>query len=143
MSSLDYDAVDLLLVSFWRSVGRLFPRRLPVHRVECCEILHHPPLLHPVSSFVSSVECVFTNTCTFNSATKSQFCIEAYSNNRYAIFAVGRVLLNCSGTFFDVVVRISRVGEVRTHQFDALVVYLDRCNDDPFVDVLGVTSCST
>ena len=39
MSSLGYDVVDLHLISFWKSVSRLFPRSLPVHRVECCEIL--------------------------------------------------------------------------------------------------------
>ena len=36
------------------------------------------------------------------------------------------------------VVRISRVVEVHTHQFDALVVHRYRCSDGPFVDVLGV-----
>ena len=39
-------------------------------------------------------------------------------------------------TSFDVVVRISRVGEVHTHQFDALVVIHDCCSDGPLVDVL-------
>ena len=33
---------------------------------------------------------------------------------------------------------MSRVGEVNVHQFDALVVYHDRCSDGSFVDVLGV-----
>ena len=60
------------------------------------------------------------------------------TNDRYAVSVVCRVFLNCSAHFFDVVVRISRVGEVHTHQFDALVVYHDRCIDDPFVDLLGV-----
>ena len=39
VSSLDYDVVDLFLISFWGSVGRLFPKIFSVHRVECCEIL--------------------------------------------------------------------------------------------------------
>ena len=39
VSSLDYDVVDSLLNSFWGSVGRLFPRILPIHRVECCKIV--------------------------------------------------------------------------------------------------------
>ena len=50
---------NLLLGSFRKSVSRLFPRSLLVHRVECCEILHHQPMFHPVSSLVSSVECVY------------------------------------------------------------------------------------
>ena len=48
---------------------------------------------------------------------------------KYAIFAVGDVLLNCSVHFLDVVVRISRVEKVNAHQFDVLVVYHDRCSD--------------
>ena len=86
VSSLGCDVVDLLLISFWRSAGRLLPRILSIHRVECCEALQHQPMFHPVTSFVSSVECVFANTCTFRSVTKSQL-----SNNRYVIFAVCRV----------------------------------------------------
>ena len=35
-------------------------------------------------------------------------------------------------------IRISRVAEVNTHQFDALVVYHDRGSDGPFVDVFGI-----
>ena len=138
VSSLDYDVVDLLLISNKRFVSRLFPRSLPVHRVECCEMLHHQPMFHPVSTFASSVECVFTNTCTFNSVTWSQLSVKVSSNNRYAIFAVCRVRLNCSEHFLDVMVRISRVGDVNAHQFDPLVVYHGRCSDGPFVGVLGV-----
>ena len=50
-----------------RSVCRLFSGSLPVHRVECCEIVHHQPVFHPSLLFVSTVECVKTNTCTLNS----------------------------------------------------------------------------
>ena len=39
VSSLDYDVVDLLLISFCGSVDRVFPRIFSVHRVECCNIL--------------------------------------------------------------------------------------------------------
>ena len=66
------------------------------------------------------------------------FSVEVSSNNRYESCAVCRVLLNCSVHFVDVVVRISRAGEVNAHQFDALVVYHDRCSVGPFVDVLRV-----
>ena len=41
-------------------------------------------------------------------------------------------------TLFDVTVRISRVKEVHTHQFDALAVYHDRGCDGSFVDVFGI-----
>ena len=53
------------------------------------------------------------------------------SNNRYVIFAVCRVFLDCSVHVFNVVARISRVG-------DALVVYHDCGSDGSFVDVLGI-----
>ena len=36
------------------------------------------------------------------------------------------------------VVRISRVGEVHTHQCDVLVVYHDRGSGGSFVDVIGI-----
>ena len=39
VSSLDNDVVDLFLISFRRSVSRLFPKSLSVPRVECCKIL--------------------------------------------------------------------------------------------------------
>ena len=76
----------MLLVTFWRSVGRLFLKCLSVHRVECCVALQHQQMFHPVTSFVSLVERVSANTCTFGSVTRSQFCIEVSSNNRYAFF---------------------------------------------------------
>ena len=138
VSSLGYDVVDLLLISFRISAGRLFPMILSVHRVECCEALQHQPMIHPITSFVSSVECVFANTCTFCSLSWSQLSIEVSTNDWYAVSVVCRVLLNCSVHFFDFLVRTSRVGEVHTHQFDALVVDHDRCNDGPFVDVFGI-----
>ena len=36
-------------------------------------------MFHPITSFVSLVECVPANTCTFYSVSKSQFCIEVVS----------------------------------------------------------------
>ena len=118
-------------------ICRTFPRVLSVNRVECwnfCNIsqcfIQSPLLFLPLS--------VFANTFTFCSLSWSQLSIEVSSNDRHAVAVVCRVLLDCSVHFFDVVVRISRVGEVLTHQFDALVVYHDRCSDGPFVDVLGV-----
>ena len=93
-------------------------------------------MFHPVSSLVSSVECVFTNTCTFSSVSWSQLSIEVSSNNRYAVSAVSRVLLDCSVPFF----RCPEWGSIRsyTHQFDTLVVNHDRGSDGSFVDVFGV-----
>ena len=40
--------------------------------------------------------------------------------------------------FLDLIVRIPRVGEIHTHQFDALVVDHDCGGDGPFVDVFIV-----
>ena len=42
--------------------------------------------------------------------------------------------------FLDVVVRIARVGEVHTHQSDALVVYHDCGGDGPFVDIFSINN---
>ena len=97
-------------------------------------------MFHPITSFVSLVECVSSNTYAFGSVTKSQFCIEVSSNNRYVSFAICRVLLVRFVHFFDVLVRIHRVEEVHTHQFDALAVYHDRGGDGPFVDVFGINN---
>ena len=83
-------------------------------------------MFHPITSFVSLVECVSANTYAFGSVTKSQSCIEVS-------FAMC-VLLDRFVHFFDVMVRISRVGEIQTHQFDALAVYHDRGGDGPFVE---------
>ena len=138
VSSLGRDVVSLLLNTLRRSAGRLFPRYLSVHSVECCEALYHQQTFHSVTCFVFSVECVFANTCTYGAATKSQFSIEVSSKNRYVFCAVCRVLLDRSVHFSNVVVRISRVGEVHTHQFDALVVYRDRGSEGPFIDVFSI-----
>ena len=67
-----------------------------------------------------------------------QLSMEVSSNDRYAISVVCGVFPACSVHFFDVVVRVSRVGEVHTHQFDALVVDHDCRSDGPFAYVLGV-----
>ena len=56
--SLDYNVVDLLLISYRRSVSRLFSNCLLVHRVQCRISLYYQPMFHPVPSLVSSVECV-------------------------------------------------------------------------------------
>ena len=53
------------------------------------------------------------------------------------LFAIFSVLLDRSVHFLDVVVRISRVGEVHTHQFDALAVDQDCGGDGTFVDVFS------
>ena len=88
-------------------------------------------MFHPITSFVSLVECVSVYTCAFCSVTKSQFCIEVSSNNGYVSFAICRVLLDRFVHFLDVLVRITRVREVYTHQFDALTVCHDRGSDCP------------
>ena len=88
-------------------------------------------MFHPITSFVSLVECVSVNTYAFCSVTRSQFCKEVS-------FAICLVLLDRFVHFFRCEVSISRVVEVHTHQFDALAVYHDRGGDGPFVDVLSV-----
>ena len=104
VSSLGYDVINLFLGPLRRSVGRLFHKILSVHRVECCKILQHQPMFQPITSFVSTVECVFANTNTFCSATKSQSNIEVSSNNRYVSFVCFSIVLYI---FFNVVVNIS------------------------------------
>ena len=79
-------------------------------------------MFHPITSFVSLVECVPAHTNTFISVYKSQFCIEVSSNDGYVSFVIFYELLDRLADFLDVMVRIPRVGEVHTHQFDALAV---------------------
>ena len=50
--SFDQFVINLSFCSFKRSVYSLLSSRFSVHRVECCKVLHHQPLSHPVSSFV-------------------------------------------------------------------------------------------
>ena len=91
-------------------------------------------MLQPVSSFVSSMECVRTNTSTFNSVSWPQFSVEVSSNNLNTLFAGIRVLLKCSVDFFDVMVGIPGVVKVYAHQLDALMVDQHRRCDGPFAD---------
>ena len=70
--------------------------------------------------------------------SRSQFCIEVFFNNGYVSFAICYVLLDRLVHFLDVMVRIPRVGEVHTHQFDALAVDHDCGGDGPFVDLFSV-----
>ena len=95
-------------------------------------------MFHPVTSFVSFVECLSAHTIAFVSVCKSQFSIEVSTNFWNVSFAIFSVLLDRSVHFFDVVVRISRVWEVYTHQFDALAVDHDCGGDGTFVDVFSV-----
>ena len=97
-------------------------------------------MFHPITSFVSLVECVSANTYAFGSVTRFQFCIEVSSNDKYVSFAICSVLLDRFVNFFEVMVRKSRVGEEHTHQFDALAVYHDRGGDGPFVDVFSINN---
>ena len=85
-------------------------------------------MFHPITSFVSLVERVSANTCAFGSVTRSQFCIEVC------------VHLDRFVHLLDVMVRITRVGEVHTRQLDALAVYHDRGGDGPFVDVFSINN---
>ena len=75
-------------------------------------------MFHPITSFVTLVECVPAHTNTFISVSKSQISIEVSSNYRYVSFAVFCVLLD--------------------HQFDALAVDHDCGGDGTFVDVFCV-----
>ena len=72
--------------------------------------------------------------------SRSQFCIEISSNDRNALFVVRNVFLNSFVHLLDVMVRISRVGELHTHQFDALAVDHDCGGDGTFVDVFSVSN---
>ena len=122
VSTLDQDVVDLLLGSFRIFVCRLFSQRLSTYRVECCEILHHQPMLQPFSNFVSSIERVRANTSTLNTVSWPQFGVEVSSNNLYTLFAGTRVLLNCSARVFDVVVGMPGVLKIYAHLLDTLMV---------------------
>ena len=97
-------------------------------------------MFHPITSFVSLVECVPANTSTFCSVSGSQFCIEVSTNNGNVSFAISCVLLDRLVHFLDVMVRILRVEEVYTHQFNALAVDNDCGGDGAFVDVFGVNN---
>ena len=130
--------VGLFLIAIWKSEGRLFLRCLSEHRVEGGVILYHQPAFQPVTSFVSLVENVSANTCTFRSITKSQLSIEVSSNDGYAFIAISHVFLDRFVHFLYVMVRIPRVVEVHTHQFDVLSVNHDRGSDGTFVDVFGL-----
>ena len=70
--------------------------------------------------------------------TKSQLSIEVSSNDGYVFIALRHVFLDRFVHLLNVMVRIPRVGEVHTHQFDVLSVNDDRGSDGTFVDVLGV-----
>ena len=65
---------------------------------------------------------------------------EVTSNNLYVSFAICCVFLDRFVHFLDVMVRIHRVGEVHTHQFDALAVDHDCGGDGPFDDVFSVNN---
>ena len=97
-------------------------------------------MFHPVTSLVSSVECVFANSCTFSSASRSQLSIEVSSNNRYAIFVVCRLLLDCSVHFSTWWSAYPEWVKKTLISFDALVVYHDRGSDGPLVDAFGIDS---
>ena len=81
MFSVHQYVIQLFLSTFRCPVGSLLSTRFSVHRVEWCEILYHQPLLHQVTSLVSLVDCVRTNTDTLNSIPWSQFGIEVSSHN--------------------------------------------------------------
>ena len=91
-------------------------------------------MFHPITSFVSFVECVFANTCAFGSVTIPSSALKSPPT-------IGMFLLQFVVCFSIVVCifrrvgRISRVVEVHNHQFDTLVVYHDRGGGGPFDDV--------
>ena len=92
-------------------------------------------MFHPVTSLVSLVEYVPAHTNTFITVSKSQFSIEASSNFGYVSFVICCVLDDRLVHFLDVMIRISEVGEIHTHQFDALAVDHDCGGDGTLVDV--------
>ena len=89
-------------------------------------------MFHPITSLVSFVHSV---PCPGpNSALKSPPTIGMH----FLLFVVCfSVVLYIFLTWWSA---YTELGEVHTHQFDALVFYHDRCIDGPFVDVLGVDS---
>ena len=95
-SSLGQNVVNLFFFSLWRNVSHLFLRCFPVHRVERGVTLQHHPMFHPVTSFVSLVECVSAHTFTFVSMSKSQFSIEISTNYKNVSFAIFNVNLDRS-----------------------------------------------
>ena len=135
VSSLDQNVV---FGPFRRSASRLLSRRFSVHRVECCEVLSHQPLLQPISSFVTLFECMRANTGTLHSVSWAQFGVEVSSHNVYAFLTGIRVLLDCSAHFLDAMVGIRRVVKVHAQKLDAMVVDRDRCSNGPLVDVFSV-----
>ena len=140
VSSFDQFVINLFLCSFKQSVCSLLSRRFSVHRVECCKVLHHQPLSHPVSSFVTFIECMRTNTYSFHSIAWSQFGTAVSSHNLNALLAGIRVLLNCLVRFFSIWWSASPEWEkYHAHQHDALMVDCDRCFNDPFADVFSVS----
>ena len=100
VSSLGFYVVDVFLITFWRNESRLFLWCFSVHRVECCVSLKHQPMFHPITSFVSLVECVSANTYAFGTVTKSQLCIEVSSNYKYVCFCNFSCVSRSSCTFF-------------------------------------------
>ena len=138
LSSLDQYVINLFLSPFKRSVGRLVSKRFPVHRVECCEVLYHQPLLHRVSTFVLLFECERTNTNSFHSMAWAHFGVEVSSHKLYALLTGIRVPLDFSEHFPNVMVSIPRVVKVHAHQPDAMTVDHERCCNGPFVDVFSV-----
>ena len=115
VSSLDQYVINLFLGPFKRSVRRLLSMRFSALCVECCEVLYHQPLLHPVSSFVPLVGSVRTNTDSLHSISWAQFGVEVSSHNLYALLSGIRVLPECYLHFLYVMVSIPRVVKVHTH----------------------------
>ena len=104
--------------------------------VECHIVLYHqPPLLNPDPSFVGLSRCVFSNVVFFRVHPRPKLSVEV-SRDDSDVFFVVAVRLDVFLHLLDVHVRVSRMGEVDTGQFDFVVIALISRGDHPFTGVL-------
>ena len=104
--------------------------------VECHIVLYHqPPLLNPDPSFVGLSRCVFSNVVFFRVHPRPMLSVEV-SRDDSDVFFVVAVRLDVFLHLLDVHVRVSRMGEVDTGQFDFVVIALISRGDHPFTGVL-------
>ena len=133
--------VQLLLGTFGCPVRCLFCRCLPVHRVERDEFLCHQPLFHPITSFVRLVGCVLSYTCSLNSNAWDKFSVEVTADDQHVPRGLGDFLDHVV-CLLNMVVCISTVWHVHTHQGDTLRVDSDRGCSGTFADVVCPVSCA-
>ena len=104
--------------------------------VECHIVLYHqPPLLNPDPSFVGLSRCMFSNVVFFRVHPRPKLSVEV-SRDDSDVFFVVAVRLDVFLHLLDVHVRVSRMGEEDTGQFDFVVIALISRGDHPFTGVL-------